>query len=86
MADEWHPPAEKRCDATKANMPRSQSVSSVDRMTERRTLTDIHKESSNARRPSNCCARREASAPPQVDTSTDPWRVSQSVTPPPAPL
>ena len=63
-------------------MPRLQSASSADRMTERRTLAAIRKEPADARRPSNCCAKKEASAPPRVDVSTDPWRVRHGATPP----
>ena len=81
--DEWRLPAEKRCDVIKAKVPRSRSASTADGMTARRTLAAIFKESVGARSPSNCCARREASAPSQVDTSTNPWRVSQGVNPPP---
>ena len=81
MADKWRPPDEKRCDATKANVPRSRSASSADGMMARRTLAAIRKESADARRPSNCCARREASALPRVDASTGHWRVSQVVNP-----
>ena len=47
------------------------------------TLTAICKESANTRRLSNCCARREASAPPWVYALTNLWRISQVVTPPP---
>ena len=43
---------------------------------------DISKESDDSKRPYNCCARREASSPPQVDASTNTWRVSQGVNPP----
>ena len=78
-ADEWSPPTEKRCDATKAKVPRSRSDSSKDGMTARQTLTAISKESADARRLYNCCTRREASAPTQVDASTDPWQVSQGM-------
>ena len=51
-------------------------------VTARLTLTSIFKESVDAKRPSNCCARREASAPQQVEGSTNPWHVSQCVNPP----
>ena len=71
--DEWRPPAEKRCDAEKANVPRSQSASSADRMTARRNLAAIRKESADARLPSNFCTRREASANPQVKALNGPW-------------
>ena len=65
------------------NAPRSLSVSSMDGMAEIRTLSDICKDSDDANRPSNCCARREASKPLQVYASTYPWRVSQGVNTPP---
>ena len=54
------------------------------RMVARRTLVATRKYYANARRPSNLCARREASAPPRVDASTDLWQVSQGVNTPPA--
>ena len=60
-ADEWHPPAEKRCGATKAKVPRLRSASAVDEMMARRTLVAIRKEFDEDRPPYNCCARREAS-------------------------
>ena len=82
-ADKWRQYVEKRCDATKVNVPRSQSALSAEGVTARRTLAAIRKESADARRLSSCCARREASAPPRVDASTDHWRVSQGVNPPP---
>ena len=83
MADKWRTPAEKKCDATKLNAPRSRSASSAEGTIARRTLAAIHKESTDARRPSNCCAMREASAPPRVDASTYPWRVTQCMNLPP---
>ena len=70
---------EKWCDTIKANMPRFQSASSAEGMMARRTLTAICKESADARRLSNCYTRREASSPPRVDASTDPWRVIQGM-------
>ena len=82
-AYEWLPPAEKRCDTTKVNVTRSRSASFADGMTARRTLASIRKESADARRPPNFCARRKASEPPRIDASTDPWRVIQGVNPPP---
>ena len=69
--------------AEAANMTRLQSSSSEDRIMARRILTAIRKESANARRPSNFCARRGASAPPRVDALTNPWCDSQGMTPPP---
>ena len=48
--DEWCPPVEKRYDATKAKVPRSQPASSADGMTARLTLAAICKESTDARR------------------------------------
>ena len=83
MAEKWRPPGEKRCNEKKAKVPRSRSASTVDGMASRRTFTAIRKESADARHPSNCCTRREASVPPRVDASTDPWRSSQVVNPPP---
>ena len=82
MADKWRLPAEMRCDAKKAKVPRSRRASSADGMTASRTLAAIRKESANVRRLSNCCVRREASEPQWVDASTDSWLVSQGVTPP----
>ena len=83
-ADECCPPAEKRCDATKAKVPRSRSASSADGIAARRTRAAFRRESAEARRPSSYWARREASTPPRVDASTVPCRVSQGVNPPPA--
>ena len=60
MADEWRSLAEKRCNATKANVQRSRSASYANGMMARRTLVEICKESVNVRRLSNCCAKREA--------------------------
>ena len=55
---------------------------SADKMTARRNLATIPKESANKRGQYNCCTRREASLHPQVDASTDSWRISQGVNPP----
>ena len=71
-ADEWRPPAEKRCEATKANVPRLQSTASAEGMKAGRTLTAIFKEYAQTRRLSNCCARSEALAPPRVDALSYP--------------
>ena len=76
------PNCKEKCNVTKANMPRSRIASSVDGTTARRTLTVTNKESVNARRPCNCFSRKEASAPPHVDVQTNPWSVTQDVTPP----
>ena len=46
-------------------------------------IVAMGKESANVRCPSNCYSRREASAPPWVDASTDPWQVIQGTNPPP---
>ena len=51
MADECRPPVDKRCDATKTNVPRSRSASSADGMADRRTLVSVHRESTNSMRP-----------------------------------
>ena len=81
-ADKWRPLAEKRCNATKVNVPRSRITSSTDGMAARWTLTAIYKESVDAMCPSNCYVRRESSAPPRVDASINPWRVIQGVNTP----
>ena len=52
-------------------------------MMARRTHAAICKDSDKAKRLSSCCTRREASAPPWVYASTDPWKVSQGVNPSP---
>ena len=83
MLDQCRPPAEKRCDATKANVPRSQSASSADRMASRWTLVSVQRESTKLRRQSSSWDRREALEPPGVDTSTMPCQVSHGANPPP---
>ena len=84
MADKCRPPAEKRCDATKAKVLRSRSASSADGIAARPTHAAVHKESADARRLFSCWERREATAPPWVDALTVPCRVSHGVNPPPA--
>ena len=81
-ADKCLPPAEKRCKEMKANMPKSESVSSADGIAARRTLTSARRESAKAKLPSRCWARSEASDPPRVYTSTVPWCVIYGVNPP----
>ena len=58
MVDKGRPPVDKRCDATKENVPRSRSASSADGMAARRTLAAVHRESANVRRLSSCWSRR----------------------------
>lgn len=43
--------AEKSCKATKANVHKSQSPSSVDRIASRQTLTAVHRESAKDKIP-----------------------------------
>ena len=71
-ADECRPPAEKRCEAKKSNMPKSQSASSADGMTVSQTLTAVRNESTKAKHPSICWVRLEVSAPPRVAALTIP--------------
>ena len=82
-AEECLPPTEKRCNTTKAKVPRSQIASSADRVAARRTHVAVCRLSANARHLSSFWARREASAPPQVDTSTLPCQFSHGMNPPP---
>ena len=82
--DACRPAVEKRCDATKAEVPKSRSASSTDGMQARRTHAAVRRESTKAIRLSSCCARREASAPSQVDASTVPWRFIQGMNHPSA--
>ena len=81
-ACECLPFAEKMCEATKAGVPKSQSASSADGVATRRTLVDVHRESSKAKRLSSYCARREASSPLWVAASTVPWHVRHGLNPP----
>ena len=67
----------------KANVPKSQSASSADGMTNRRTLLAFRSKSAKAKRPSICWASREVSAPPRVSALTIPWHVRQVLNPPP---
>ena len=71
-ADECLPPAENRCEAKKANMTKSRSASSADGIAARRTLATVCGESTEVKRLSICCDRREASDPPRVAASTVP--------------
>ena len=64
------PSAEKICNATKVKVPKSQSASSTDRMTARRTQVTVYKESAESSWVSIYCTMREASDPLQVDSST----------------
>ena len=78
-ADECRLPANKRCNATKSNVPRSRSASSADGVADRRTLAAVHRESADARCPNSCWDIREASAAPRVDASTVPCLVRYGV-------
>ena len=57
MDDSCHPLAEKRCEATKANIPRLHSASSADGVTDNRALASIHREYVDSKRPSSGWAR-----------------------------
>ena len=70
MVDECRPTSDQKCNATKENVPKLRSASSVDDMALRRTLAAVRRESTNDRTLSSCLDRREASAPPWVDAST----------------
>ena len=60
QTDKCLPPAEKRCKATGADVPRSRIASSADRMASRRTLAATHRESTESKSLYRCCAQREA--------------------------
>ena len=81
--DKFCPPAEKRCKATKAKVPRSRRTSSAHVIADSRNRAAVRRESADARRLSSCWTKREASVPPWVDAFTVPCRVSQGVNPPP---
>ena len=59
-------PAENRCEAKKANMPKSQRASSAEGIVSRETLAAVCRNSTDYKRPSSCCYRREVSTPPPL--------------------
>ena len=53
-AKEFLPPVEKRCEATKMNVPKSSIASFADKVDSRQTLADVCINSTKVKRPSSC--------------------------------